>query len=67
MTGTDVTYSTHKSVPVVFEPPCTLSFRVRMLFANETVCAVRGILCHLLCFLAHERGEVCHVWRQGRC
>ena len=27
MTGTDLYKRTHKSVPVIFEPPCTLIFK----------------------------------------
>jgi len=37
MTGIDVARFTHKSVPVIFEPPCTIKYTTDNNSAEESV------------------------------
>jgi len=57
MTGTNVARFTHKSVPVIFEPPCTISsVRVTSAFHTQSIYGFRVILRKdKHCFLKYHR------------
>ena len=48
MTGTDVARFTHKSVPVIFEPPCintSLSFVSKCMNSSREICKITALPC----------------------